>query len=293
MRKIFFPIFIGILFFYNFAFANPVYYVPHDYVADPADVLIKFSFFSLIFYIITAFVESITYFIFLSNLAISKINLLKISFKINLLTFPLTQMFVMIYYYIVMANKNFFINRYASYRFPVFWELAVSIGTIVILIFIGFIFYYRYSKKYCLNILEKRLVFVFITTLAIVLADIFLFLIFENFYNKLHFDFFSNFIQFEIGSYKVMESLATRYHLNFFKHYINIFLEILVAISEFFLLKHYIFKLKNNNLTDSRILTCVIFANVFSLLTGDLLMYIYRDYFEFSKFNLDHLLYFF
>ena len=89
-----------------------------------------------------------------------------------------------------------------------------------------------------------------------------------------------------------MKELITRYHFNFFQHHINVFLEILVIICEFFMIKHYIFKLENKRFDELKILICAIFANVFSLLIGDLLIYTYNTSHYVNGFILDRLLYF-
>jgi len=300
LRKIIVIIFLVTLFFYKFAFANPILDPPFDYIADPEDVVIKFTFFSIIFYLITGFVESIVYIMFFCNMEISKFKLLGISFKINFLTFPITQFIVLAYYYIVSSNQNYYLTSYyfnrvsRDFRTQNFSEFIISICAITFLILLSLLIFYKLRNKFNSSFFEKSLIIIFITSSALILSDIILFLIFNKIIGDNNFNYLSNCMQLKISNFGIMKNIITKYHFNFFQHYINIFIEISVTICEFFLIKHYVLKFINKTYNQSIILLCAIFANVVSLLIGDFFIYYFRIYLTYhNMLKFERFLYFF
>ncbi len=260
------------------SYANPIVYPPYGYITDASEVVVYFIQTCLVFYFVTAYLESIAYNIIFDGTVFSRLELIKTVFKINLMTYPATQLIVLVYYAIVKANENIYLEPYyfdsinANFRWQYPYELAVSIFAIFLIFVTGLLLYNELKNALKWNRLEKYLAVTMVTVSSFVFADILLYLTVDKIAGINFFNYLSNSIQASICGFKTMSLLIRKYHFHFFRHYMYFLIEIIVTITEFFLLKKYLSDLKKPVIEDKKILICVVLANFFSLAGGEILL---------------------
>lgn len=260
--------------------ANPIALPPVGWMADPSVVAMNMIAASILLYFVAIFIEGLTNAVILNRLEVRKYDLFIATAKINFLVFPLTQLVVLTYYYIVKSNQKYYLEPYyfdsinEFHRYPFASEFAFSFAILAITIAICLALRKKIVEKWQPCSLERKLSAVLAISAALILSDIIAYSIVKTAGSSGEFNHLSNFIQYRLGTPKIMQELITRYHFYFFEHYIIIPLEIVVIIVEYFLLKRFISSAFERSPGDAAILSASIFSNTLSLALGSVLLYV-------------------